>query len=127
MDMSKKPIISRSERKHDEQDVVVADDVLFSPSEIYHENSKLDPSDKILYSTIGIVNTSPEIHRIITKPFNSYIGYPKVELPRTFTPSSILLETALINRRSIRQFSGDAISLNSMSKILFLVMAWSQR
>lgn len=97
----------------------VAADLLFSPAELYHENSKLHPSNKVAHITIGIVNTSPDIRRIITRPFPHYRGYPSIELPKEFPLTSYAFETVLQQRRSVRQFSGTPISLNALAKILY--------
>lgn len=95
-------------------------DQLLSASEIYHENSKLHISDKAIYTTIGTVNTSPEIRRVITRPFSNYRGYPSVPLPRDFPPSDSTLEKLLHERRSVRQFSGAPLSLEVLAKTLYL-------
>lgn len=93
---------------------------LFSPAELYHENSKLHTSDKTTYINIGIVNTSPEIRQIITRPFPHYLGYPSIELPKDFSPTPYAFENILKERRSVHHFSGAPISLNTLAKILYL-------
>jgi SagB-type dehydrogenase family enzyme len=93
---------------------------LFSPSEIYHENSKMHPSDMVLYSWINLVNTSPHIRNIISRPFTHYKGYPSIRLPHEFAPTSCTLEEAIVNRRSVREFSGLPMHLNTLAKILYL-------
>lgn len=88
--------------------------------EVYHENSKLHPSDFELFATIGMVNSSPDIHRSITRPFVGYPGHPTVALTKEFPPSSSGFEATLMNRRSEHHFSGQSMGPESLAKILFL-------
>ncbi|MEM2002597.1 MAG: nitroreductase family protein, partial [Candidatus Methanomethylicaceae archaeon] len=94
--------------------------LLFSPSEIYHENSKIHPTDFGSFAWIHLVGSSDEIKQIITHPFTHYHGYPQISLPRIFRPTKQSFEDILIKRRSVRAFSGEPISLESLAKILFL-------
>lgn len=93
---------------------------LFSPSELYHENSKLQESDRSIYATIGFINTSVEIRRIISRPFSNFRGYPSVKLPFDFNSTSTAIEEVFKNRRSVRKFSGEPISLSVLAKVLSL-------
>lgn len=93
---------------------------LFSPSEIYHENSKVHPEDINYSMWIYHVSSSYEIRQLISKPFDHYLGYPRVMLPREFEPTQQSFEDILVSRRSVRHFSAESISLKSLSKILYL-------
>lgn len=93
---------------------------LFLPSEIFHENSILRPSDSELYSRIGYVNTSADVRATISRPFTHYRGTDAISLPREFAPSSRSFEEILEQRRSVRDFSGASLSLETLSKILYL-------
>lgn len=92
----------------------------FSPSEIYHENSILRPSNTPLYAWIAHVNSSPDVRRVISQPFTHYRGVPVIPLPRDFAPTARTFEDILENRRSERDFSGEPMSLNAFSKLLYL-------
>lgn len=93
---------------------------LFSPSEVYHENSKLHASDQVQTYVISYVNSSPDARSIITKPFTHYHGYPTIDLPRNHNRSKLSVEEALERRRSQHEFGGGAIELPTLSKILHL-------
>lgn len=93
---------------------------LFLPSEVFHENSILHPSDIELYSRINYVNTSAEVRATISRPFVHYQGAPTIALPREFAPSGRSFEEILRARRSVRDFSGEAMTLETLAKILLL-------
>jgi SagB-type dehydrogenase family enzyme len=95
-------------------------DRLFSPSEIYHENSKLRPGDLALFTWIGTVNSSTDIRQIIARPFTHYPGAPSVALPRDFPPSECSLEEAMTGRRSVHRFSSAPVGLATLAKILYM-------
>lgn len=102
---------------------------LLSPSELYHENSKLHCSDLGLYTWIHYVNTSPEIRQIISRPATHYRGYPTIPLTKDFPPTPHCFEEVVTQRRSRRKFSGFPMSLQTLAKILYLgdgVVACSQ-
>ncbi len=92
---------------------------LFLPSEVFHENSILRPSDTELYARIGYVNTSADIRATISRPFTHYRGTTAIPLPREFAPSARSFEEILEQRRSERDFSGASMSLETLSKILY--------
>jgi len=98
----------------------LAADLLFSPAEIYHENSKLHPSDHWLYARISVVNTTPAIQRMIARPVLGYRGFPTIALPREFPPAAVPFERVLLERRSVRRFSAQPMSLPTLAKLLLL-------
>jgi SagB-type dehydrogenase family enzyme len=98
----------------------VAPDLLLSPSEVYHENSKLRPDDVALYSWMQFVNTSPAVRRLISRPLSRFRGYPVVPLPEERPDPTCALAKVLSGRRSVRRFSGDPISLSTLARILRL-------
>jgi SagB-type dehydrogenase family enzyme len=95
------------------------DDQLLIPSELYHENSKYRMSDPGPFLRVNQVNNSSDIRRVISRPFPQYRGFPKTALPRDFARRSISVEHALESRRSRRRFSGEAISLGTLAKLLY--------
>jgi len=98
----------------------VAPDLLLSPSELYHENSKLHPDDVALYSWIRFVNTSPAVRRLISRPLSRFRGYSAVPLPEERPDPACALAKVLLGRRSVRSFSGEPISLSALARILRL-------
>lgn len=93
---------------------------LFSPMEVYHENSKLGPTNEELFQKIATVNSSPHIRRVISRPFRSYPGCPSVDLPKQFPPMTRSLEDILMNRRSEHRFSGQPARLDELARLLLL-------
>ena len=95
-------------------------ELLFSASEIYHEDSKMHKSDISFYSWISFINISPNIRNIISNPITHFRGYPIIPLTQNHLPTNLSFEDIIKKRRSIRKFSGKSISLERLSKILFL-------
>ena len=93
---------------------------LFSPMEIYHENSKLGPTNEEVFQKIATVNSSPHIRRVISRPFRTYPGCPCVELPAQFAPVTRSLESVLTSRRSHHHFSGRPARLEELAHLLLL-------
>jgi SagB-type dehydrogenase family enzyme len=116
-------IPSKSPTSDDEKELKTAEappSLLFSPSEIYHENSKLHQTEKGIYSWIYFINTSQRIRNAITRPSNSYRGNPRIELPDKFVNTSNCFEDIIVGRRSVREFSGASMSLSALAKILYV-------
>jgi SagB-type dehydrogenase family enzyme len=95
-------------------------ELLLSPSELYHENSKLHPSNRRLGLWIDTVNRSPEIRRFLSRPTTRLRGYPTVALPRDLRPSPLSFETIVMERRSRHRFSGKPLTLATLAQILLL-------
>ena len=93
---------------------------LFSPMEVYHENSKLQPSDYELFSTVNLVNTSADIRHYTTRPFVNYPGNPTVPLAANLPANPVDFETVLRGRRSEHAYSGQSMSFEHFSRILTL-------
>lgn len=93
---------------------------LFSPSEIFHEVSKMHDNDIEYYSWINQVNSNPEIRKIISKPYTHYRGVPSIKLP---TYNSLLKKSfieIIMQRRTYRNFSGKKSNIQSLSNILYI-------
>jgi SagB-type dehydrogenase family enzyme len=98
----------------------VPPDLLMSPSELYHENSKLHPEDLALYSWLQFVNTSPAVRQLISRPLTRFRGYPVIPLTEARPDPSCSLTRVLSARRSVRGFSGAPIPLSTLARILHL-------
>ncbi len=94
--------------------------LLFSPSEIYHENSKIHPSNHQLARWIHFVNSSPSIRRLISQPVPGFRGHPSFPLPPPPTGSPDSLTAIVRRRRSVHRFSGRPLSLATLGHILYL-------
>jgi len=98
----------------------VTPDELFSPMEVYHENSKLGPHNEELFQKIATVNSSPHIRRVISRPFRSYPGCPHVDLPSQFPPMTRPLDDVLTKRRSEHHFADTPTQLDELARVLLL-------
>lgn len=88
------------------------DELLLSPSEIYHEASKGRRLDNRMYARIAMFNTSPQIRSVLALPLPSFRGDPTVTLPPA-RPTS--LASTVVARRSVksafREFTADQQTL----------------
>lgn len=92
----------------------------FSLSEIFHENTKMRPSNVRKYGW-HILNISKNLN-LIEQMSNSYKTYPTVKrviLPKKFEYSKVSVEDTIKNRRSIREYSGKSLNVNELSKLLY--------
>lgn len=87
---------------------------LFSISELYHENTKDRKQVAPLLSNI------PQQEAVWYQAFKKYPHRPKIALevpaPSNACPG---LEEAIQRRRSMREFSGEPLSLDELSRLLF--------
>jgi SagB-type dehydrogenase family enzyme len=89
------------------------DESRFSISELYHENSKYFLSLMQVPGAAGWEQTEG------ARVFKAYRRRPRISLPEDFSVGQLSVEEAIVQRRSIRQFSGDAITLPELAKLLF--------
>jgi SagB-type dehydrogenase family enzyme len=89
-----------------------------SPSETYHEASKLR-SEETSLATIYSVNNFPQIRRIIAKPAMSRNGFPTFALPKEFGGIDHGAAQLFLKRESSRTFSGVSISVIDLAAILY--------
>ncbi len=93
-------------------------------AEAYHEASKINEINGLSFRRrIGTVLGSPFYLRLITRGYKAYPTAPKMSLPDYTefedTPRSRKLREIVVTRRSIREFTGEPISLNNVAHILF--------
>lgn len=89
-----------------------------SNSEIFHENTKLTPLSGREYSQyIAGITASPLAKRLMAQPYKIYslLDQVHMELP---DPRGALEEN-LAARRSQRTFTGEAVGLEELSRLLF--------
>jgi SagB-type dehydrogenase family enzyme len=90
-----------------------------SLSELFHENSKQRRYDVNFGRRIGQVNNDPTFQRLISKTFKSYPGALTTHLPKVEAQDGISLEKTVVERRSIRRFSGQPIALAELARLLY--------
>jgi SagB-type dehydrogenase family enzyme len=97
----------------------IPDDLLFSPSEIYHENSKVRRSDAQAHARIFMFNSSPEIRTVLARPMPSFRGKPTVKLPDPWTTPGSPFTDLVHSRRSAKtRFIQNPLDLMTLSRIL---------
>ena len=94
----------------------------FSLSELYHENSKMRLNDHEFYAWINHVNSSPEIRNVISKPNYNYNGNNVVPLSTNLEveEEKKFFYNVFRNRRSVREYSDQPLSIQDISRLLFL-------
>ena len=90
-------------------------DELSSISEIYHENTKQWPS--LLAGSVA--DLSPILLERMRRPFKVYVTAEKTTLSRNFAIVPHSIEDVIQRRRSRRDFTGDPITLDELSRLLF--------
>ncbi len=86
--------------------------------EIFHENTKLSPLSGRAYGRhIAAFLSSPVTKQIIAEPYKVYSLTDQMELGMPRVESE--LERWIVARRSARRFTGEAITVEQLSRLLF--------
>lgn len=86
--------------------------------DMFHENTKLTPLSGRAYSqTIAAVLRSPAAKRLMDSPYKLYNLMDQVDLDLVSPQSE--LENTIAARRSTRRFSGEPITREELSRLLF--------
>jgi len=89
-----------------------------SLSEMFHENTKLTPlSGRAYGQSIARILRSASTKRLMASPYKVYNLMEQVELGRPVAQGE--LEKCIFARRSQRLYTGEAVSLQELSKLLF--------
>jgi SagB-type dehydrogenase family enzyme len=97
-----------------------------SLSEMFHENTKLTPLSGRAYGQhIANVLGSSEAKRLMASPYKLYSLMDQVEL--TSLEPKTELERVIADRRSQRRFSGEAITQQELSRLLFFSYGRTER
>ena len=89
-----------------------------SLSEIFHENTKLSPLSGRAYSQhIDRIGKSPVAKALMAEPYKVYTLFDRVKL--TVPEAQNELERTIVARRSERHYTGEAISQEELTKLLF--------
>src|ERR1700761_3598765 len=108
---------SRTAKKLSSTTVVTPMKLESSLSEIFHENTKLTPKlGRGYYAHISSIMTSPRLMKVLRSPSKTYTLSERVPMHRP-EPGNFL-ERTIAQRRSARQFSGEPISLEQLSRLL---------
>src|SRR4051812_24274362 len=89
-----------------------------SLSEIFHENTKITPLLGRAYGRhIARILHSPMARRLMTNPYKVYTLMDRIDLEPPKARS--VLEETILRRRSNRQFTGEAIPLEQLARLLY--------
>lgn len=89
-------------------------------SDVYHENSKMRRIDGQFWGKrFSEIRSNVHLCKAMSKTYKEYLNNPSVDLPRDFEKSEMSFEDIIINRRTTREFSGEAITLEQLSKLLY--------
>ena len=93
-----------------------------SLAEIYHENSKLRPLNTKQYGEfVASVMSSPYLMERMAHSYKTYPTVSRISLPQDFCSSdcaAVTVERAIELRRTVRDFSGEPISIEQISRLL---------
>lgn len=84
--------------------------------ELYHENSKQRAHDLAFAQRIYTINNSAVVHDVAANTFKNYPGAVISMLPHVHPTSGV--EEAVAGRRSVRRFTGEAMKLEQLSRML---------
>lgn len=100
---------------------IVGEQEIFSISDLFHENTKV----RYFHNQSEIENIvnqeifTQKVYKIISRAFKDYPNSEKVKLAKNFPKSDPSIDEVILKRRSIRDFSGRALNLKEVSKLLF--------
>jgi len=88
---------------------------------IYHENSKMRRYDREYGERTGFISSDFLIQKRLLNCFKKYQGIKIFNLPRVkqFAPRQLTFEKTIMERRTIREFSGQPLELEELSKLLY--------
>lgn len=88
--------------------------------ELFHENTKMDI--RVAYDNMrrmGAVGSNPMMLEKMAFPYKTYPFQPRVPLVEDLGPTGTSFDEAVLQRRSIRVFTGEKLSLEEISRILY--------
>ncbi len=94
---------------------------LLSISDLFHENTKMRRyQEKTLGERIAFITDNPILLKIISQGFKIYSAAPQVKLTKDFSPGTMSFERVMLKRRSIREYTGEALTIDEVAKLLYL-------
>ena len=91
---------------------------LFSLSELFHENTKLRRAPEGWLLPPHGRASDEDLQYAATHPYKIYRTAPNTPLPRELPPLDARLDEVLAARRSVRAYTGGAVSLAALSHLL---------
>ena len=92
---------------------------LFSPYELFHENSKFDEHVSLPeFQKIVDIRSNPQLIKVMSRAFKEYPGLKTISLPYDVDLGEMPLGEAIRLRRSVRHFTGETIPLEQLSALL---------
>lgn len=94
------------------------DENLFSVSEVFHENTKLRPLQQA-HDAEQEIDAGHQIYKqVYSRPYKEYPYSQILELANKFPISDASIDEIMIKRRSLRDYSGEPMTLEELSKLL---------
>ncbi len=91
-----------------------------SISDVYHENSKMRRIDGQFWGKrFAEIRSNINLCKAMSKTYKEYPNCEEILLCKGWPPSDLSFEDIVINRRSTRLFSGESITLEQLSKLLY--------
>jgi SagB-type dehydrogenase family enzyme len=91
-----------------------------SVSEIFHEGSKMKRIDGVAWGKrFESIRSNPDIVKAMSKSYKIYKNHSSIPLDTVFPDTDQSFEEILVARRTTREFSGENITFNELSKILY--------
>ncbi len=88
--------------------------------EVFHENTKIRRTNEALLGLRISKLRKPAMVAMMSKGYNYFPQLQRVELPREVPPTRCSLEEAIWRRRSVRDFTGEPLTLGELSQLLLL-------
>jgi SagB-type dehydrogenase family enzyme len=87
-------------------------------SELLHENSKMQPSDRRIAERIMAMSANPMMMRLASSQ-KRYPGAERIALSEALPAARIGFDEVVQRRRSSRDFTGEPLTLGEIAKLLF--------
>lgn len=91
---------------------------LYDIAELYHENTKMRPHLDIPTAMSADLFFHGPLLKAATRVGKSYSGLDPLKLPKGEMALSMRLDEAILSRRSVRDYSGESVTLVQLSKLL---------
>jgi SagB-type dehydrogenase family enzyme len=97
-----------------------AEEMGFSPSELYHENSSVRRTDTLMYGRVNVFNSVKEIKQVVARGLPAYRGSPAVALKYPVAQLENPLDQVIRRRRSARGFRPTSVEPSTLGEVLYL-------
>lgn len=91
-----------------------------SISDVFHENSKMRRIDGQYWGKrFSEIRSNVHLCKAMSKTYKEYPNCESIELCKSWKSTKMSFEDIIINRRTTRVYSGESITLEELSKILY--------